>query len=291
MKKGGLKTPGFTIVEMLIVLAVTGGLFVAIAATLAGRQNTAQFNHAVQSIQDQIQQVINQTEAGFFPDTSNFTCTDIAGTVQITAGASPQGTNQDCVFFGKVIQFGVQGTSPEQYRVYSVAGIRKATVGATSPFQTASPTIVGVSYAGSDAGLLDYSTPGSLQYGLTTLWVRSNNNSGCTSAACSLGAVGFLMEPGSLSAATGTYNSGAQQVDLIPIANTQLAQNLHNTANATNTSLRNTNLTTVAPINPSLGVQICFVSGGTNQSGLLTIGSSGRQLLVKLDIKGNKTCS
>ena len=278
---------GFTIVETMVVLVVTGALFVAIAATLAGRQNAAQFTHAIQSVQSQLQQTIDQVSAGFYPTQDNFICADNAGSVQITAGSNSQGTNQDCVFLGKVIQFGVQNTDPEQYQVYTIAGLRTATAGATSPFQSASPTVIGVS--GSYA---TYSTTQALEYGLTTLWIRSNKNSTCTAANCSIGAIGFLMEPGDLvSSSTTGYSSGAQQIDLVPLPGTGLAQSTSQAVPYIESTLSDTTLTADAPINPSNGVQLCFVSGGTNQSGLITIGGSGRQLLVTLSIKTNKTCT
>ena len=289
VRRGGLTGAGFTIVETMIVLAVTGGLFVAIAATLAGRQNTAEFTHAVQSVQSQTQQAIDQVSAGFYPNANNFSCANTGGTVRISAGLNTQGTNQDCIFLGKVIQFGVQGTNPEQYRVYTVAGLQwsQCVTGLGTPFQNCNPTVIGVG-----ADYTTYSTAGTLQYGLSTLWVRSNGNSGCTASPCSIGAVAFLMEPGSLSAAsTSGYNSGAQQIDLIPLPNTSLNQTPFAAASAINLGLRNVNLTTTAPVNPSIGVQVCLVSGGTNQSALMSTGGSGRQLLVKVDIKSNRTCS
>jgi hypothetical protein len=43
--------------------------------------------------------------------------------------------------------------------------------------------------------------------------------------------------------------------------------------------------------NPSNGVSICFASGGTNQSGLVTIGGSGHPLSVTLKVmESTKTC-
>lgn len=269
---------GFTIVETMVVLAVTGALFVAIAATLSGRQNAAEFTHAIQSVQSQIQQTINQVSQGFYPNENNFICTNGAGVAQLNSGTNTQGTNQDCVFLGKVMQFGVQGTDPELYQVYTIAGLRNATAGVGSPFVTSSPTVVGVG-----GNYADYSTSRALEYGLTTLWVKAGGNT--------MGAVGFLMEPGSLSTtSTSGYNSGSQQVDLIPLPGTSLGQDFSQAATSINTELNDATLTADAPINPSGGVQICFVSGGTNQSGLITIGGSGRQLLVKLDIKSNKSC-
>lgn len=270
---------GFTIVETMIVLAVTGALFVAIAATLAGRQNAAEFTHAIQSAQAQIQQTINEVSSGFYPSTDNFSCANGGGTVQLSAGSNGQGTNQDCVFLGKVMQFGVAGTDPEQYQVYTIAGLRSAVSGPTSPFQNADPTVVGVggTYA-------PYGSAGALQYGLTTAWVKSGG--------ASIGAVGFLMEPGSLDTASASgYRSGAQQVDLVPIRGSRLGASLAQGATAVNASLRDATLTADAPLNPASGVQVCLASGGTNQSGLITIGASGSQLLVTLDIKSNKTCA
>lgn len=273
------KQRGFTVVETMIVLVVTGALFIAIAATLAGRQNAAQFTHAIQSIQSQIQQTINQVSAGFYPNQDNFTCTNGGGNVQLSAGANAQGTNQDCVFLGKVMQFDVQNTTPEQYQVYTVAGLRSATAGATSPFQSADPTVVGVG-----GNYTNYSTAVALEYGLTTLWVKAAGNT--------IGSVAFLMEPGDLvSSSTTGYNSGSQQIDLIPLPGTSIGQSLSQAVPAIESALRDTTLTADAPINPSGGIQICFVSGGTNQSGLITIGGSGRQLLVTLAVKTNRACT
>lgn len=286
---------GFTIVETMVVLAVTGALFVAIAATLTGRQNAAEFTHAIQSVQSQIQQVINQVPDGNFPD-QQVACASGVGSLAFSSGGT-QGTNQQCIFLGKVIQFHVQnagGLSTEQYQVYTIAGLNglQGQGIPAAPFAAAMPTVVqvGGNYAA-------YSTAVSLEYGLQTVWMRAPDvKPTCTSLACSIGAVGFLMEPGQ-AGSTGTgYSSGAQQVDLIPIESTFLNQNLTTAVgeiedNSGAGGLRDANLLTEAPINPKNGVQICFASGTTNQSGLITIGSTGRQLAVKLDIKsGNMQC-
>lgn len=292
---GVARMRGFTIVETMVVLAVTGALFIAIAATLTGRQNSAEFTHAIQSAQSQIQQTINQVAEGFYPNRANFSCAASGGTVQLSAGATTQGANQDCVFLGKVIQFDVQGTDPEQYQIYTITGLRCGVsapvscpaAGATTPFQNTSPTVVGVANS-----YTNYSDTKALEYGLTTVWVRSDKNSSCTTAACSIGSVGFLMEPGSLDGTSTTgYSSGAQPVDLIPLPGTTLSQLSGQAVTAINSRLQDATLTADAPINPTSGVQICLASGSTNQSGLITIGSTGRQLAVKLDIKGNTTCS
>lgn len=283
---------GFTIAETIIVLGVTGALFVAIAATLSGRQNAAEFTHAIQSIQSELQQTINQVPAGAFTDHA-LSCTNGGGAPLFTIGGS-QGTNDACVYLGKVVQFyvaGSGGASPEKYQTYTIAGLRQAQAGPSSPFQPAVPTVVGVR-----GNYTSYSDARILQYGLRTAWVRSDNNLTCQAQSCSIGAVAFLMEPGNASSSVSGYSSGAQQVDLIPLNTSALNQSVAQmVADIQNSQiglggLRDPDLTTSAPVNPANGVQICFASGGTNQSGLITIGSSGRQLLVILDIKNGQSC-
>ena len=282
------RAAGFTIVETMIVLAVTGALFVAIAATMSGRQNEAQFVHAIQSVQSQIQQTINQVAEGYYPHTADFTCVDNGTSLQILSGSTAQGTNAQginngCVFLGKAIQFGIAGTGaygggPEQYQVYTVAGLLGQTGGATI-FHNASPTVVvqGTRYA-------QYSTAESLEYGLGTAWMTYNGSA--------IGGVAFLMEPGTASATSGNgFVSGAQSVDLIPITTVPgftLNRSLAFGVNAFNTALQGNSLI----VNPAQPVKICFASGGSRQSGLITIGGgTGRQLTVSLDIRSNRTCS
>lgn len=281
--KAALQEPGakvgFTLIETMIVLAITGGLFIVIAASFAGRQNAAEFTHAIQSVQSQIQQTIYQVSAGFYPSNNNFTCAVNGGTLIFSSGGSAQGSNQDCIFLGKVMQFSVQRADSSQFQTYTIAGLRGPIVGATSPFQNVSPAVVGV-----EGDYTKYAAVNTLEYGLTAVWMKAN--------AKPIGAFGLLMEPGSLSSSnTSDYNSGAQQIDLVPLQGTSLGQSVNEAVTAITEAMHDANLTANAPINPVNGVQICFASAGTNQSGLITIGGSGRQLLVTLDVRSNKTCA
>lgn len=273
---------GFTVFETMIVLSITTILFVIIAATLSGRQNAAEFIRAIQTAQADIQQVIDQETAGYFPQ-QTFSCTASASGPSFSAGANAQGTNEPCVFLGKVIQFGMPRASKadnEQFQILTVAGLRSGAAGAGSPFSGTKPAVVNV---GNDYA--SYSIARTLQYGLHVLWVKPVGGN-------PIGAVGFLMEPGSAdSTSNNGYQSGTQQVDLVPVPNTAINQPLLTAATAINTGLNDVNLSVDAPINPAQGVQVCLVSGGTNQSGLITIGQSGRKLHVALDIRSNQTCS
>lgn len=272
--KGGKKARGFTVIETMIVLAVTGGLFLAIAVTLSGRQQRTQFEQGINDIRAQLQQVINDVGTGFYPSLTNLRCTAGASGPVMVAGTTNQGENTGCIFMGKALQFGVTGTDPEQFLTYSVAGLQRTTTGdEVTTYAQAQPRVISpASGAGSVPDITEKKT---LQYGLTTLWIRSNS--------VNIGAFGFINKLATYS--SGSIVSGSQQVDVVPINSTSL-----NTTQLAGAQSINNNLVT-STINPTGGVQVCFVSGGTDQSGLITIGSNGRQLSVTLAIKGNKTCT
>lgn len=272
--KGGNKARGFTVVETLIVLAVTGGLFIAVAATLSGRQQRTQFEQGINDIRSQIQQVVNDVGTGLYPGLNNFRCSAGAFGPVFTAASTEQGENTGCVFLGKIMQFKIAGTDPEEYNIYATAGLQRLSDGTeVTTYAQAHPTVI--SPSSSSPSTPDVTEKKKLQYGLTTLWVRSGGTD--------YGAVGFLNKLASYSASG--IVGGAQQVDLVAVPGTSLNQSQINGAQAINTNLE------TSTINPANGVQICFVSGGSEQSGIVTIGSAGRQLSVTLSIKSNRTCS
>src|ERR1700733_12358913 len=125
------RTPrGFTIVEVLIVLAITGALFIAAAIMISGQQDRAGFNQGIQQLQSQIQQVMNDVSTGYFPGNANFSCSaGSGGPVTLTAGASGQGANAGCIFAGKVLQFNVGNADPQNYGIFTIAAAQKDSTG------------------------------------------------------------------------------------------------------------------------------------------------------------------
>lgn len=251
---------GFTIIETLLVLAISSALFLAIMITMSGRQAKAEFSQATKNVQAEVQQTIDEVAAGSYPSNNNFACDGGSGEPVFTAsGGIEQGSNQDCVFLGKVIQFKVSGTNPEQYNVFSVAALRACGGKTTCTDLAASkPRVI-------DGAGFNITESKTLSYGLS---VKS----------ATAGAVGFISELGSLNDG-GSYNSGSQPVDLMPIRTSAL-----NMPKPSMISVINSNLA-ASPTNPSGGFMICFQSGGTNQTALMTIGSNGHDLAVKMEVK------
>ncbi|HJQ08502.1 MAG TPA: hypothetical protein VJ836_03395 [Candidatus Saccharimonadales bacterium] len=297
MKKGGLtetgqvtrrakhrwfdapNTVGFTVIEVMIVLAVTGMLFVAAAVMIAGRQNRTAFEQAIQDIQAQIRQTLNEVSVGYYPNTSNFQCTG-AGSPTISAGAAAQGSNNDCVFVGKVMQFRVSDTDPEQYVTYTLAGLKRGGPGAADTASISEARPVAIAPSTSHPAWPDNSVKKTLRSGLRTerMWYNTG------AADQPIGAVAFTTY-----GAAAAITPSVPQVHIIPIATTTI-----NATESATTQIMNSdgdNRIATSPINPSRGVNICFAGTGINKSGLITIGGTGsREVSVSLSIRNGTAC-
>jgi type II secretory pathway pseudopilin PulG len=281
---------GFTIVEVMVVLAVTGALFIAAAILISGKQNQAGFNSAIQQIQSQVQQIMNEVAAGYFPNSASFQCSQGSpGTTPTLSSVSPngQGANAGCVFVGKVVQFQVHGTTPEQFRTYTIAGGQKDSTGKeVQSLAAATPILVAPGSSPPSPSYPDLTTSDILQNGLTTsitppagMWYNDG------AADVNVGAVAFVTSFATYGGVGGTISSGSQKVSVVPVDGTTLGMTSPALVDAVNASL------TASPADPSNGVSICFASGGTNESGLLTIGGGGKPLAVTTKIyDGSQTC-
>jgi type II secretory pathway pseudopilin PulG len=295
MKVNG-RQGGFTIIETMIVLAVTSALFIMVAVTIAGRQNETSFQQAVNNITSSIQQTIDQVASGDYANTNNFSCDGTSGTLDISiAAANQQGSNNGCIFLGKVLQFGVSGTSPEQYKTYTIAGLQN------NNGDLAQTAAVAVAPCQSDifptapncTGYPDASTSGILNGGLTVACMKYFTtppaapvvpSDPCTAGGTAIGAFAIASSLGSYSG--GDLVSGSQQQNIIPISPSAL----NKTAKAIVQAIDKHLYSSGALASPASVVAICFVSGGTNQSGLVTVGGSGRSLSVTLAVRGGKIC-
>lgn len=279
--RGG-QNKGFTIVEVLIVLAITGALFVSAATMISGRTAKTQFEQSINQMTGQIRQQINDVASGYYPNNKNFTCTANGADFSITAGANEQGTNEGCVFLGKALYFGVAGTDPEQYVSFPVAALQRNAAGEEiTSIAAAKPAVIYPAAPQTNSPNSSDTTP--LQYGLKV----SNMYYGSNPASNKIGAVAFL-------SSLGQYNgtelvSGSQQISMLPLLNTSIDKTIGEAATAINASFVTSHNTFAASTNKE--VNICFDSGTTDQSGLVTIGGgNGRELSVTLSIKGNLGC-
>jgi type II secretory pathway pseudopilin PulG len=119
-------TGGYTIVEVIIVLTVSALLFAASVAGYNMQNQRTAFTDSVNNLAQDIQDVLNDVDNGFYPSDSSFTCTAPANGNPVIDPTTPsqQGTNTGCIFVGKAIQFAPAGTNSAALDVYTVVGRR-----------------------------------------------------------------------------------------------------------------------------------------------------------------------
>lgn len=274
--KRGLGTRGYTLLEVLIVLAITGGMLMGAMFLISGQRQKTEFSQAIREIDSQIQEVINNVSTGYYANTGNTVCNGSTGRPRlILAAGDMQGTNKDCIFIGRVLQFGVAGSSNENYNIFNVVGLKQYLSGAgykqSQTFADAKPTAMAPG-SGTTSSFPDSTDKRKLGYGLSITSMKVG--------AQPIGAVGFFSSLAPYGSTNGNLVSGTQSIDLVPIPNTAL--------NATPTSVVdaiNALDTTAVTKNPAGGVVLCFQSGGTRQYGQITIGNNGRQLTTTLAIQ------
>ena len=271
---GGEHSNGFTVVETIIVLAVTGILFVSAVSLIEGRQNEAEFMTGINNLQQQIQQIINETASGYYPNNgTTFSCSSSPGSAPtitpLPSGSTQyQGTNGDCIFLGKAVYFN-GSSSAGNFTVYPLTGNRLDVAGNQVTSLSAARPVAIAPGASSPSGYPNDSTTFSAENGLMFAWAKYETSPG-TYALSTSAVVAFINSPTSFG--NPSLLSGSQQLGVYGF-DVPAPQNV---VDAINNNMSSTS--------PLYGLELCFNSGGTNQSGVITIGGHGGSA-VSLAIK------
>jgi prepilin-type N-terminal cleavage/methylation domain-containing protein len=267
MKGGKNKQPlGYTIIEVMIVLAVSGLMFVIAASFINGKQQQASFKSGINQLASQIQDVIEQVTDGKYSDIP-INCVNNAGTLNLPKGAQQQGTNQDCVFVGKFMHFDVGGIQ-NKYEIFSLANLRDTTslAGATPITPYAFP------FTGGYELTTKADTPQSLNVKSVTL-----------NGTISIYGFGFTQSQGTPIGRTG-YVSGGQTIGLV------YALTLSSTASESTAAQEITS----GGLGGGDSVSMCVTDGGHYAQILLggkdTNGNQQSQLTVSVQQLGNTAC-
>ena len=279
----GLNSQAYTIVEVMIFLAISSALLIIALLFVGGQQRKTEFYQSIHDIEQQINDVMNNASTGYYAKTTNFKCfIDVSGDLVFDTTDQSQGTNQGCIFIGRAIQFGVGGSNGSGFNVYNLVG-KQYSSGTTEINSLAEARPMALASSTSHSTIPDNTESRTLKYGLKVNKIKYNGTSSDT------GAVSFITDF-SLSALGGALNSGSRTIKLYAISgSTAINQPKDTIVDAIDTS-------SPSPLGgadyfvEATDVTICFASGGTNQSGQITIGSENRQLSTKLDIYNNQTC-
>jgi type II secretory pathway pseudopilin PulG len=303
MAAGGKKSAGFTIVETIIVLAVSAGLAASALLLVSGKQNKTQFQVAANNFKQQLEQIINETANGFYPSNNDFQCDGTGATPVISTGTNKQGTNSSCIFLGKAMAFGIGSTGAKADAFTALPLVAKrfkagtttdvATFADARPTALASGNNVGHQTGGVEKGV-NYTTAN----GLSLVYSRTPTTVS-TTASKTYAVLAFAYDLTDYApAADGTLNSAVQKLNLysydinstwpagVPAGMKAVVDNIDNTVDLATpyTDL----ITGKAAVVTS--VELCYASGGTNQSARYVISGQG-QLSVTMTIFYSGNCT
>lgn len=269
---------GYTIVEVMIFLAVTSALFVMIAGTFSSQQKRTEFSTAAREMESRVRDIANDVSTGRYDSSNNFSCNiDPSGVPKFISTATPnyQGTNQECIFIGRVIHFGVDRSDGKSFNVYPVAGAREfddPIVGKrdVADLTEAKPKAIARLSTDPPANP-DLTETVRVPSGLAIKGMKVNG-----SPPTDFSAVGFFTTFGTT--ATGTTSLS---VDVVP-----LGSGFSNNKDDIIAAIESAGAISK---NPSNGIEICMDSEVSNQHAILTIGGNNSRLTTDLEIR-NGAC-
>ena len=136
--RGVIRAAGYTIIEVMIVLAVSGAIFFVAYNSISGKQADTAFTIGTNEFATQLRTIISQIQNGQYTDVS-IGC-DSSGS-SITFDSSASISKNNCVFIGKFLHFSLSGDNTK-YEIFSVVG-----AGSASTLANAKPTPVTTSAA------------------------------------------------------------------------------------------------------------------------------------------------
>lgn len=107
MAKKHINISGYTIVELMVVLAISGAMIVMANNLISGQASRNEFTKSVRDFENKISDVANDVVKGYFPNRGgNEECTATSAGIDFDNTTTvEQGASEDCVFAGKALNF------------------------------------------------------------------------------------------------------------------------------------------------------------------------------------------
>lgn len=273
MKPATTGQAGYTIIETMIFLIVSGVLVLSAIGLFSGRIQRTQFTQSVQALDARLKSIANEAATGTYPDSPAFNCTatsDGSGP-SITASSDTQGTRSGCIFVGKVVNLQVNNVYS-----YTTVGLRTNPSGTlTSNLSEAKPKLV-TNPDITQTFALDYGTA------VTGIYKQSKSDANAVSG------IAFFQSLNGNYGADNKLKSGAQSVEtrlvkssvispVWPIATNDMAAAVAAQPPQMSDPLTSSNLL------------ICLKSGNGDQVASITLGSNSGGLTTSVKI-GDAQC-
>jgi prepilin-type N-terminal cleavage/methylation domain-containing protein len=277
---------GYTIVEVIIVLAISGMMFLIAANFINGKQEHTAFVQGTNDMVNQLQKIVDDVTDGHYSDIP-LHCTNSSGAISISQDATgKQGATQDCVFLGKMISF--EGDAqPTAYQLFSLAALRSY----TNPDGSGTIPATGTTAVSAIPGLTVTGTIPQSLYIPNTATGKMTVTPLAGPPAVTSYSIGFVQGLGTTTDAG--YTSGTQTVGLV--YDSAMTDPVHGQigANQENSSTSKVNGTY---IRPAQSATICL-SDGTRYAKIYIGGSTGgassnngNQLSISAQQLGTRAC-
>lgn len=268
-------SPGYTIIEVMIVLAVSGLMFVIAANFVNGKQAKTAFSEGVNEMASRIQDVIEQVTDGQYSDVP-INCQYASGTTSFPPFSPPptgptQGINPTCVFLGKVIHLAENSATSPDYEILSIAGGRVDSSVSGNPLADSDPKSIKINS-------IPLTTQQTIPQNLSVTHVYVNGVLGSY-------AFGFLQSPGSFDN-SGFLQNGAQTIGLYSISGVNAGFDTPSTV----TQIDLGHATNITAVN---SIDVCLTDNGGRYASI-TLGnglfSTGGSLSAKVKMRGSAAC-
>lgn len=250
---------GYTILEVMIFLAVSGVLFALVFPTVGNSQDKVKFTQSVQDLQNKINDILNDVSTGYFPN-SDATCTIANSTAPpvITPGGSVQGTSQGCVFLGKVLSFSNVAANNPDMNIFTIVGRKDDATGHNINSLTASrPRAVAKSTVAADAGRPDITEIYATKWGMLVNNVVLLNGPGRVDDR-QIGAFGAMT-------ALSSTGIGTKSIDIVPVDESLVSLTNPQTVKEIDDNVWDN-------YNPKEGILVCITDPRTNQRAAILVG-------------------
>lgn len=276
---------GYTITEVLIVVAVSGVMFANATLLFRGRQQQVQFTQSVKDFENVVTDIMNDVSTGYYPTNTNVSCTvtpvEALRPIIGNTTNSGLGRSNQCVYVGKALQFVPGGVANNQsaVNVYSLAGKRYLSSSSTVPAGSISeikPVAVADPIPPTDIDFPDTIDKFYINYGVQVTRVVDNDG-----AIINYGTIVFLSNYDGANVTS--TNSSGQNVKVAGIRTTALNQ----TQDIAVGIINSINDDSAEPpgyinINPDSGIIICLSDGGTQKASITIGGKGGERTVLRI---------
>jgi hypothetical protein len=262
---------GYTIIETMIFLIVSSAFVGTIVTALTQQNKRQQFVQAVDKMQVNLQDTLNDVSTGYYPFGNTLQCTASATGPSVSNGSNEQGTNSQCIFIGKAIQFAPNSDGIDSYSSYTMVGNRIEQVAGgeeVTSLTQAKPKFLGI---GGQAGVYDTFQ---LESGVEIQKVVSQNPDNTFSTIGGIEVISDFSKRES-----NVVSGNASRSSLARVGTSDLLMTRDNFATL---ALNPTYVE--SGVNVEKGIIICLREGNNGRKASITIGGSKQQMSLERTI-------